>query len=274
MKKRILWSALATLVGTTAYAEQVQPVAPAAAPANPAPAAQVAPAAPVAQPATTAQPQAIPSAPVSTATTSEPVMSCDYKISPDVKKVEQNIVLSWSEHAVMQAFSFNPVTIEDQIQKLQPCFTEQGWSGFNTALQKSGNIEAIKSQKLTVTSQIDGQILVNEAKDNQWKLTLPLSVVYQNDKEKVSQLLSVDVTVGRKTNGDLGIMQMIAAPRGTVTTTKPVDTSVKPAGASGSEAQPASGEANPASAPATAPAAPATQPETDESEKPPIGKPQ
>lgn len=107
------------------------------------------------------------------------------------------------------------------MQKLQPCFTEQGWTGFSAALQKSGNIEAIKSQKLNVTSQIDGQTLITDTKDNQWKITLPIAVVYQNDKEKVSQLLSVDLTVSRKTNGDLGITQMIAAPRGTVTTKKP-----------------------------------------------------
>lgn len=40
-----------------------------------------------------------------------------------------------------------------------------------------------------------------------------MQVVYQNDKEKLTQLLSVDVLVGRKVTGNLGIMQMIATPR-------------------------------------------------------------
>ena len=99
------------------------------------------------------------------------------------------------------------------MQKLKTCFTDQGWTGFSSALEKSGNLEAIKTQKLTVSSQLDGQPQVTEAKENQWKITLPLQVVYQNDKEKVTQLLNVNLTVGRKVSGDLGIAQMIATPR-------------------------------------------------------------
>ena len=96
---------------------------------------------------------------------------------------------------------------------LKNCYTDQGWQGFNEALQKSGNITAIKSQNLTVSSQVDGDLKLNAIKDNQWKVTIPLQVVYQNDKEKLTQLLTVDLLIGRKISGDLGIIQMIAAPR-------------------------------------------------------------
>lgn len=195
MKNTILWSALFTLIGTQIHAEQTPAVTP-----SPIPSVQ-----------TTNAPAPTPT----------PVISCEYKIPAQIKKVDQSVVMAWAQKAVIQAFSFDPNTLDMQIQKLQPCFTEQGWAGFNSALQKSGNLEAIKSQKLVVSSRIDGQAFINEVKDNQWKLTLPLVVVYQNEKEKVSQLLSVDLTVNRKPNGDLGIIQMIALPRGTVTTTKP-----------------------------------------------------
>lgn len=201
MKNTILWSALFTLISTQVHAEPQ----PATMPAQ------------MATPQT--QPSALPVAPAPA--TPEPMMSCDYKIPAQVKTVDQSLVLNWSQKAVMQTFTFDPAALDIQMQKLQPCFTEQGWIGFNTAIQKSGNIEAIKSQKLNVSSHIDGMVLVNEAKDNQWKLTLPLTVIYQNDKEKVSQLLNIDLTVTRKPSGDLGITQMIATPRGTVTTTKP-----------------------------------------------------
>lgn len=146
------------------------------------------------------------------------VMNCNYKIPLETKKVEQNIVLDWSKNAVIQAFSFKAEALDDQIKKLQACFTEQGWTGFNNALQKSGNIEAIKSQKLSLNSQLDGLALVTEVKDAQWKLSIPIVVEYQNDKEKVSQLLSIDLTVNRKASGDLGISQMIASPRGSIGT--------------------------------------------------------
>ena len=140
-------------------------------------------------------------------------INCDYKIPADTKSISPSLVLDWSEKATTQAFDFTPATLDAQMDKLKSCFTDQGWISFNTALQKSGNIEAIKNQKLTVSSQIDGQAQVVDAKENQWKITLPLQVVYQNEKEKVTQLLTVSLTVGRKVNGDLGITQMIAAPR-------------------------------------------------------------
>jgi hypothetical protein len=161
--------------------------------------------------APTTTPTTIP-APTPTPVSSAP-MNCDYKISAETKTVDPLLVTSWTEKAVIQAFDFDPRLIDSQMQKLQACFTEQGWQGFNTAIQKSGNMEAIKSQKLTVSSQIDGQTKLLETKENQWKLVIPLQVVYQNDKEKVTQLLSIDVTVSRKINGDLGIIQMIATPR-------------------------------------------------------------
>lgn len=145
-----------------------------------------------------------------------PVINCDYKIPAATKIIDQSLILTWSEKATTQAFDFDPTTVDAQLVKLQTCFTNEGWQGFNSALQKSGNLEAIKSQKLTVSSQLDGQAQITEAKDNQWKITLPLQVVYQNDKEKVTQLLNVNLTVGRKITGDLGIAQMIATPRTTV----------------------------------------------------------
>lgn len=203
MKKTVLWSALATLISTQVYA--ADPTPPATPPATP-----------------QSGPSAVPAAQIPSALAPSVVIDCNYKIPAQVKSVEQSVVLAWSEKAAIQSFSFEPNTLYAQMQKLQTCFTEQGWTGFSSALQKSGNIEAIKSQSLKVSSHVDGQGFITDAKDNQWKVTLPLVVVYQNEKEKVSQLLSVELTVNRKPTGDLGITQMIATPRGTVTTKKPV----------------------------------------------------
>jgi len=49
-----------------------------------------------------------------------------------------------------------------------------------------------------------------------------LQVVYQNDKEKLTQKLNVDLLIGRKMSGDLGIMQMIAIPIETANLKQPV----------------------------------------------------
>ena len=157
--------------------------------------------------------------PVSSATTPAPqALNCQYRIPAETTNIDNTLVSNWGTQAIIQSFDFSPGSLPTQLASLQNCFTDQGWKGFNDALNKSGNIAAIKTQHLTVSSQADGKPVITLIKDNQWKLTLPLQVVYQNDKQKFTQVLTVDVLIGRKMNGDLGIMQMIATPKPTVTT--------------------------------------------------------
>lgn len=209
-----------------------------------------------------------PTMPAEVQAATPPVINCDYKLDARATTVDQALVVAWSEKATVQAFEFDPTNIDTQMQKLQNCFTEQGWTGFNTALQKSGNLDAIKTQQLTVSSQLDGKAQVEEVKDNQWKIDLPLQVVYQNSKEKVTQLLNIKLVVGRKTTGDLGITQMVATPRAaaaapqTTTTTATVVTTPNDA----------------TSAPVTTtpdgtPATPVVTPPTTNSSAPTVGDP-
>ncbi len=144
--------------------------------------------------------------------------NCSYRIPAETTHVEQAVVMKWAEKAAEQSFDFDHAKIDNQLSALKTCFTEQGWVGFNDALQKSGNLSAIKSQKLSVSSMINGESKISELKDNQWKVIIPMQVVYQNDKEKLTQPLTINLIVGRKVSGDLGIMQMIAIPQ---QTTKP-----------------------------------------------------
>lgn len=191
MNKTLLSTMLLTIICTSAQAAEATPAANKPAAAAP---TQAAPAADKASPA-------------------ETTINCKYRLTAETTAVETNLLTNWAGKATVQAFDFNPTTIDNQLLELKPCFTDQGWHSFNDALQKSGNVAAIKTQHLNVSSQIDGEVKVNAVKDNQWKITVPLQVVYQNDKEKLTQLLTVDLLVGRKVTGDLGIMQLIASPR-------------------------------------------------------------
>lgn len=142
-----------------------------------------------------------------------PVLDCNYHIASSQTAIDAALITSWAEKAAVQSFTFSPATIQNQLEMLRACYTEQGWKGFSDALQKSGNVDSIKNQQLNVSGQADGAASINTVKDGQWKVTLPIQVVYQNDKEKVTQHLSVGVLIGRKPNGDLGIMQLVATAR-------------------------------------------------------------
>lgn len=140
-------------------------------------------------------------------------MNCDYKIPAGTKTIDSNVVKEWAQKAAVQSFDFDFNSVDQQLSSLQACYTPQGWKGFNEAMDKSGNIKTIKDKQLKVTSQLDGETNFAQMKDNQWKVSMPIQVLYQNDKEKLTQLLNVTLTIGRKTTGELGIMQLIAVPR-------------------------------------------------------------
>ncbi|HAT9609381.1 TPA: type IV secretion protein IcmL, partial [Legionella pneumophila subsp. pneumophila] len=137
-------------------------------------------------------------------------VSCHYKIPEETIKTDKNIILQWAEHAATQSFAFDFTSIESQLNKLQSCYTENGWIEFNSAMMKSGNIEAIKMQRLTMTSEVNGVAEFIETRENHWIIALPLKVTYKNDTMRVSQLLNIQLTVGRKTNGEFGVIQLIA----------------------------------------------------------------
>ena len=151
-------------------------------------------------------------------------INCQYRIPAETTSIEESLISTWAKKAAVQSFEFSPTKVDDELVLLKSCYTDQGWQGFNDALQKSGNVNAIKTQQLSVSSQMDGEVKFTTIKDNQWKVTVPIQVVYQNDKNKMTQLLTIDLLIGRKISGDLGIMQMIAIPRKAPGTEQPIKT--------------------------------------------------
>lgn len=201
MKKRMLISMLTMVFSVAGYAEEAKPIT---------------------QPIPTPTPAEATSntqtpAPEANAQNANPI-NCDYKMPKKTAQVDTALVLSWAEKATIQSFQFDVAKLDDQLNALKNCYTEQGWKGFNDALQKSGNLESIKGQQFNVSSQMDGEAQFIDKKDNQWKIMLPVQVTYQNTKEKLTQSLSVTVLVGRKSSGDLGIMQLVAMSRNPTST--------------------------------------------------------
>ncbi|WP_454783374.1 DotI/IcmL family type IV secretion protein [Legionella sp. WA2022007384] len=142
---------------------------------------------------------------------SSEIINCDYKIPDEMTKIDEDLVIKWAEYAATQSFDFNSISITSQLKKLESCYTAKGWENFKNALDKSGNLEAIKTQNFTMTSKVDGQIKLIKTKNNQWNIELPLQVVYQNNQVNVTQFLNVNLTMGRKLTGEFGIMRIIAA---------------------------------------------------------------
>ncbi|CDZ78326.1 Macrophage killing protein with similarity to conjugation protein [Legionella massiliensis] len=154
-------------------------------------------------------------------------ISCDYKIPVETEKVEQPLVLTWAENAAIQSFALSADSIDKQLEALQSCYTELGWAEFMNAMNKSGNLAVIKNEGLIVRSRLDGESNLIRTDADQWKINLPIKIVYQKDGDVVAHYLNVYLTVGRKVTGELGIMQMIATPRFSPTKYTPLEVAVE-----------------------------------------------
>lgn len=149
--------------------------------------------------------------PASTAVQTKPV-NCDFHLAANTTDISTALVVDWAKMAAGRCFDFDYEKLDEQLAALKSCFTERGWQSFNDALQKSGNINAIRSEKLHVNGMPEGKEQVTAIDTNQWKVEFPISVVYQNEQEKITQSLKMMMTIGRKPNGDFGIVQLIASP--------------------------------------------------------------
>jgi hypothetical protein len=140
-------------------------------------------------------------------------ITCDYKIPNENKNVVQSLIMDWAKNATVQSFTFNFDTIDAQLHKLKACFTDKGWKTFNSDLQASGNLNAIKSKQLNLSSYVDGEGLITEINEHEWKISLPLNSVYQNATVKTVQPLRITLILELKKSGELGIATLVATPR-------------------------------------------------------------
>lgn len=141
-------------------------------------------------------------------------INCEYSV-PQETDVKQTIITTWAQKAAVQSFQFNPDNLQEQMTALKKCYTLSGWQAFNEALKTSGNLEAIQSNQLIVSSKVNGTTRIKDSKENQWKVTVPLKVVYQNKEKQLEQALDVELLIAHEKSGKFGIMQVIAVPEGT-----------------------------------------------------------
>lgn len=140
-------------------------------------------------------------------------MDCHYIIPATVTEIDKTLVSSWAKQAVIQMFTLDPSRVEKQLNKLQACFTDNGWASFNAALNQSQNIMTIKAAELKSSCDIDGDVGMEVLGSNQWKVEFPIQVLYKNATQNIIQYNHVTLFIMRKTSGELGINQVVVAPK-------------------------------------------------------------
>lgn len=119
---------------------------------------------------------------------SEPVVTSDF-------------ILKWSSLLARQVYNLNFNEWEQQLQQVQPSFTENGWQAMNRALQSSGLISAIEQNKLVTSAVVVGApvILTREILQGRftWTVQFPLLITYTSANESRKQTVVITMRISR-----------------------------------------------------------------------------
>ena len=135
-------------------------------------------------------------------------------IAPNKDSPEKlDFLKKWSVYVSMKTFGLSDDSLDNTLRELTECFTTSGWNQFNDALNKSGNLKLIKTNHLSSDTHLIGQVVVQQQKEQQtWTSEIPLRVVYQNDKQKISQQINVHLRFSQLPNSKLAVMQIVGLP--------------------------------------------------------------
>lgn len=133
-------------------------------------------------------------------------------------------LLTWLQTCVTQANTYDFVNYQAQFMRNKDCFTRDGWSQFQSAMEKAGTLETVKTQRLVATSVANGApVILQEGISNgayTWLIQIPVTVTYQGGqagRSVLNQQLLVKTLVSNipayASKEGVGIAQYVAAER-------------------------------------------------------------
>lgn len=126
-------------------------------------------------------------------------------------------VLQWATEAALAAYSYDYVNYRKQLQNASDYFTPDGWAQYMSALQSSGNLEAVKEGKIIATAvptgaaQLQQEGLLDHA--YAWQVSVPIRVSFQGQTTQQTIDYNVSMKVARVSTLDkadgIGVQQII-----------------------------------------------------------------
>lgn len=179
---------------------ETAPAVPPASAASPSPSSAQTTPSPSASPATPAVAAPAPTAGVAPAAGPAPSTAPVAGVAPaPVLTEEERAVIQAAEQAALAAFRMDYQNHSQQMTRLSRLFTPEAWMAFQKAMADSKNLEAIQSEKMTVTPKLNGEskILHQEtaASPKVWQIRVPVQVDYKGDRRSVQQNLLIDISL-------------------------------------------------------------------------------
>lgn len=132
-------------------------------------------------------------------------------------------VLQWAQTAVVSAFTFDFANYRSQLQSVSQYFTTDGWQEFQNALQSSGNINTVTTNRMVVSAVATGAPVVTREGilDNHyaWRITMPMLITYQSTRVSqqnvIASILVIRISTLTNPKG-IGIAQLILNSTGSL----------------------------------------------------------
>lgn len=140
-------------------------------------------------------------------------VDCKSLIPESASQNRRKFIKKYSAYVAKQTFAFNYLSIDFDLSQIKECFTDEGWTQFKTALDHSGNVALVKNNLLTSSSQIIEPIAIQHiANEARWEVDVPMQIVYQNDKKKITQMISVHLNILEMPDRHVSILQIMGKP--------------------------------------------------------------
>ncbi len=109
-------------------------------------------------------------------------------------------ISQWAADIARKSYTFDFIHWKTQISDLSIFFTRNGYNEFLTALNESGNVEAVRKKRLVGNAIASPPAITQEGVLNgryTWQIEVPLRVSYISSEETVQQSLLVIMTIVR-----------------------------------------------------------------------------
>lgn len=137
------------------------------------------------------------------------ICHCDkINITLNDPNIKPSALLNWARDAAVNSFQYSFFNTDHWMQNYSVYFSPDGWQHYYKALKHSGNLDKVKSQKITATATpLEPPVILWEGVDSnvyRWGVQIPVLVQYKNDSIKVHQKLMVTMVL-RRSNPPFGV---------------------------------------------------------------------
>lgn len=115
--------------------------------------------------------------------------------------VTDQYILQWASLATRAALNLDFVNYDKQLKTAEIYFTDNGWSAFTKALDKSGLLSTVQAKKLMMSAVVPNTPIITFAGvahgRYMWRISMPVLVTYGSASDQRQRKMTATIVVSR-----------------------------------------------------------------------------